>query len=76
MHDPEKTSLIQFKCRAIIALERWVLFRFLHHTIANDQNIKLVAHEAAKGIFRRADARFAAQVEAGIDQHRASRELI
>src|SRR5215469_14980311 len=70
-----RTSLIQFKCRAIIALERGVLFRFLQHTIANDQNVQLVAHEAAKGIFRRADDRLAAHVEAGIDQHRATREL-
>src|SRR5207248_10543543 len=65
-------ALVKLERRAVVLLEGRVLFGFIEHTVADDQNIQLVTHEATEGIFRRTYDRLAAHVEAGIDEHGAS----
>ncbi len=60
---------IQFKLVLVVNLECRVLLVLAQHTIADDEQLDVVAHEAVEGVFRRAHDRLAADVEAGIDQH-------
>lgn len=53
-------------------LESGILVFFSEEAIADRQGFNLGSHEAAEGVFRCADDRFAADIEAGIDDHRAA----
>ena len=53
-----------------------ILFIFLEQTVFSYQYVKLGAHKAAEGIFWSANDRFSANVEARIDEHPASCELL
>src|SRR4051812_20165931 len=64
---------VQLERRTVILFEAWVLLGLFHHAIADHQKVEFVAHEAAERILRRADNRLAADVEAGVDQHRTAR---
>src|ERR1700730_13438880 len=63
---------IQIHRQPVIALEAGILIGLLQHAVTNDKHVELVAHEAAEGVFRRAYDRFAANVEAGVDQDGAA----
>jgi hypothetical protein len=52
-----------------------VLLRFLKHTVADCEQIKLITHKTTKRIFGRTHDRLAAHIEASVDQHRASSHL-
>ena len=44
----------------------------MQHTVADNEHVKLVAHETAKRILGRAYDRLAANIEAGVDERRAA----
>src|SRR5499426_4522218 len=48
------------------------LFLFLQHTRLERQRVHLRPHKAAVAVFRRANYRLAAHVEARVDDHRAA----
>src|SRR5262249_29660781 len=63
----KRALVILFQCRILVFLSK--------EAIAHRQRFDGRAHEAAEGIFGRADDRLSAHVEAGVDQHRASSPL-
>jgi hypothetical protein len=67
---------IRIERGAVVALETRVLRRFLQDAIANHKQVELVAHEAPEGILGRTYNRFAANIKAGVDEHRASGLLL
>ena len=56
----------------IVAHQVSILLRLAQDTVSNREKIDLRSHEAAEGVFRRADDRLAAHIEAGVDEHRAA----
>src|ERR1700738_3961938 len=66
---PEE-ALIRFESGTVILLEIKILLGLAQHAVADYEHIQLVAHEAAESVFRCADDRLTAHVEAGVDQHR------
>ena len=50
----------------------WGLFRLFDHVSSDDQQIDLGGSKATIGVGWRTDDWFAANVEAGVDQHRAT----
>lgn len=63
---------IRLERQTVIHLQRRILLVLLQHAVADHEQIECVAHEAAEGVFGRADDRFAAEVEGGVDQDRAA----
>src|SRR5690242_7331895 len=62
--------LVEFESIFVVALHCRVLAFFPKQTVARRKHLDIGAHETAKGVFGRPDDRFAAHVEAGVDQHR------
>ena len=74
-------SSVQFEAAepggALMIVERSVCLSVtFEKAIADDEAIDFGRHEAAIGVFDRVDDRLAANVERGIDDDRASRELV
>src|SRR5579863_5138231 len=63
---------IGFETILVFAAQGRILILFAQHAVAGDQHFDVGTHEAAEGIFRRAHDRFAADVEARIDQYRTA----
>src|SRR3954463_14946918 len=66
------SRLIRLELVLVIDFQRGVLLTLAQHAVANNQQLDLIAHEAAKGILGRTHDRLASDVEAGIDQNRAA----
>jgi hypothetical protein len=47
----------------------------MHHTVANYEQIQVIAHEAAICVLWGADYRLTTHIEAGVDKHGASAQL-
>src|SRR5688500_10124133 len=54
----------------VVDLQRRILRLLGEQAVADGERLDVAAHEAAEGVFGRAHDRFAANVEAGVDQHR------
>src|SRR5437762_13778547 len=68
--------LIQLEFVLIVLLECRVLRFLAQEAIAHRERLDLGAHEAAEHVFRAAEDRLAAHVEAGVEDHRADRLLL
>src|SRR5262245_57577824 len=66
--------LIELELILVVELQRFGLPRLLEVAVADRERVDLRAHEAAEGVLGRADDRFAAHVEAGVDDHRTARQ--
>src|SRR5215510_12979769 len=69
-------TLVRLELVLVVDLERRVLLGLAQHAVADDEQLDLVAHEAAEGVLGRADDRLAAHVEARVDQDAAAGLLL
>ena len=60
----------------MLRAQRWVLVFLPQVAISGNQDIDLCPHKAAECILRRADDRLVTDIEAGIDDHWTSGELL
>src|SRR5207237_4335515 len=71
-----RRRLIKFKSVLVVLLQRGILPVLHQEAIAHREGLDLGAHEAAEGVFRAADDRLAAHVEAGVDDHRTTGQAL
>jgi hypothetical protein len=65
--------IIQIEYRTVVLLECFILFGFLQYAVSNDQEIRLISHEAAECILRRADNWLVTDIKTRVDQYWTSR---
>src|SRR5262249_24258111 len=66
---------VQFDRIVGLYLERGILIFLAQHAVPDHQHVDFSAHKAAERVFRGADNRLAADVEAGVHQDRTSGQL-
>src|SRR5262249_8564554 len=66
---------IRFEMDPVDPAERLLLILLAQDRITDHEQAELRSHEASECILRGADDRLAAHIEAGVDEHRASRSV-
>src|SRR6266478_2918916 len=67
--------LVQIESTLVVQFETGILLFLLQDTIADNQRFNLRPHETTKSVAGCTNDRFAANVETGIDDHRASGQV-
>src|SRR5688500_20195570 len=67
---------VELESVLVVLLQGRVLPVLVQQAVAHGQRLDLGGHDAAERVFRAADDRLAAHWEVGVDQHRASGQLL